>query len=222
MRTLFHFWLSAPCRKVRIALREKELEAELTLEKPWEARPAFLALNPSGEVPVLVEPHGTVLADGQAICEFLEEVYPQRPLLPKDSPARAEARRLIAWFDRKFAAEVTDRLIGEKLMKRLVGRSTPDSQAIRAGSASLRHHLEYIGFLAERRNWLAGDELSLADIAAAAHLSAIDYLGDVPWADFEGAKDWYVRIKSRPSFRPLLGDHVPGMAPPPHYADLDF
>ena len=70
--------------------------------------------------------------------------------------------------------------------------------------------------------WLAGDALSLADIAAAAHLSAIDYLGDVPWSDHEVAKEWYARIKSRPSFRPLLTDHIPGLAPPKHYTDLDF
>jgi glutathione S-transferase len=82
--------------------------------------------------------------------------------------------------------------------------------------------LDYIGYLTEQRRWIAGDELTLADITAAAHLSCVDYLGDVPWSDHPNAKDWYARIKSRPSFRPLLGDHIPGAPPPPHYADLDF
>ena len=71
-------------------------------------------------------------------------------------------------------------------------------------------------------NWLAGDDFSLADIAAAAHISCVDYLGDVPWSDYPGAHDWYARVKSRPSFRPLLADHIPGLPPPKHYADLDF
>jgi glutathione S-transferase len=82
--------------------------------------------------------------------------------------------------------------------------------------------LSYIGYLADRRAWLAGDQFSLADIAAAAQISCIDYLGDVPWEDYQEAKQWYARIKSRPSFRPILEDYVPGMRPPAHYTDLDF
>ncbi|MGE0715513.1 MAG: glutathione S-transferase family protein [Alphaproteobacteria bacterium] len=222
MRTLYHFWLSAPSRKVRLALGEKHIDADLVLEKPWEGRPEFLALNRCGEVPVLVEPHGTVLADAQAICEFLEEVYPQRPLLPRDAPSRAEVRRLVGWFDGKFAREVTDALVGEKMLKRMTRRDTPNSALIRLGLSAIRQHLDYIGELAEHRRWLGGDELSLADITAAAHLSTVDYIGDVPWDDFQPAKDWYARIKSRPSFRQILADHIPGAPPPPHYADLDF
>ena len=222
MRTLHHHWLSAGARKVRIALKEKDLDFEATIEKPWEARPEFLALNPAGDVPVLVEPHGTVLADAQAICEFLEEVYPQRPLMPRDAPARAEVRRLVGWFDGKFGREVTDNLVGEKMIKRMTRRETPNSALIRTGLSALRHHLDYIGHLAERRRWLGGEDFSLADIAAAAHLSTVDYIGDVPWSEFDAAKDWYARIKSRPSFRTILADHVPGAPPPAHYADLDF
>jgi glutathione S-transferase len=129
---------------------------------------------------------------------------------------------LVGWFDGKFNVEVTQNLVEEKMIKRLLGQGQPNSATIRAGSANLRQHLDYIGWLVERRNYLAGDQFSLADIAAAAHLSAVDYLGDVPWESFESAKEWYARVKSRPSFRPLLADHIPGAAPPKHYADLDF
>jgi glutathione S-transferase len=86
----------------------------------------------------------------------------------------------------------------------------------------MKTHLEYVSWLADRRRFLAGDFFSLADIAAAAHFSAVDYIGDVPWDDYPRAKEWYVRIKSRPSFRPVLADHIPGLRPPTHYADLDF
>jgi len=156
------------------------------------------------------------------IAEYLEEVYPDRPLLGATATARAECRRLIAWFDLKFNREVTYNLVEEKMMKRFLGLGEPSSQAIRAGYANIRYHLDYIGYLTDRRKYLAGDDFSLADIAAASHLSALDYLGDVPWNDFEPAKEWYARVKSRPSFRPILGDHIPGAAPPKHYADLDF
>lgn len=222
MRTLHHFWLSPGSRKARLALTERRLPFELELERTAERRPEFLAMNPAGDVPVLVEADGTVVAGHGPICEYIEEAYPGASLLG-DSPAeRAEARRLTAWFDDKFAREVTDNLVGEKLMKRLLRSGQPNAQAIRAGLANIRYHLDYIGWLAERRSWLGGDRFGLADIAAAAHLSTVDYLGDVPWDEHPGAKDWYARIKSRPSFRPLLAEVVPGTTPPPHYADLDF
>lgn len=221
-RVLHHLPLLPLCRKVRVALHEKALEAELRPEAPWERREELLQLNPAAEVPVLVEPDGTTLCDSVAICEYLEETYPDRKLLPGDARERAEARRLVAWFDGKFHREVSVNLLEEKLLKRIQGRGEPNASAIRAGAVNIRHHLDYVGYLVERRNWLAGDWFSFADIAAAAQLSAIDYLGDVPWEQNEAAKDWYARIKSRPSFRTILSDHIAGLPPPKHYADLDF
>ena len=220
--TLYHLPLSPFSRKVRIALKEKGIEFQLVAEKVWERRPEFLALNPAGLVPVLVEPDGKVLCDSQAICEYLDEVFPDRRLLGFDPAGRAETRRLVFWFDGKFNHEVTDNLLGEKLMKRFMGLGEPDSARIRQGFVNLARHLEYIAELSERRRWLAGDDFSLADIAAAAQISTLDYIGDVPWEDYPPVKDWYARVKSRPSFRPILADHIPGLPPPKHYADLDF
>lgn len=223
MRTLYHLWLSPACRKVRLVLAEKQLDFQLTMEPVWERRRSFLSLNPAGEVPVLVEPDGTALADDNAVAEYLDEIEPSPPLIGSTSRERAEVRRLVGWFDRKFNAEVTLNLVGEKIMKRfVVGSAQPDSNAIRAGHANVHYHLDYIGFLVDRRRWLAGDQLTLADLTAAAHLSCVDYLGDVPWERHPDAKDWYARIKSRPSFRSLLADVIPGAAPPRAYADLDF
>ncbi len=221
MRVLHHLWLSPFCRKVRLVLAEKGLDFALKAENVWERRPAFLAMNPAGDVPVLVD-DGAVIADSSAICEYLEETCPLPPLLPGDAAGRAEVRRLVAWFDLKFNREVTENLLGEKMMKRFLRLGEPDSRAIRAGHANIRTHLDYVGWLAERRNWLAGDQISFADLAAGAHLSAIDYAGDVPWDQHEVAKNWYARLKSRPSFRPILADLIPGEPPPKHYADLDF
>lgn len=222
MRILYHLWMSPQCRKVRVVLKEKGLEFELRAENIWERRDEFLALNPAGDIPVLVEPDGTAISGGDAISEFLDEVHPNPPLIGGQALGRAEVRRLVHWFDNKFDKEVTENLVGEKLMKRFLGQGAPLSKAVRAGHANIHHHLDYIGYLIERRRWLAGDDYSLADIAAAAHLSTVDYLGDVPWTEHEEAKDWYARIKSRPSFRSLLEDNIPGAPPPKHYADLDF
>ena len=211
--------------KISIALEEIGLPYEahrIDIGENENLTPEFLALNPAGEVPVLLEPDGTVLADARAIAEFLDEVYRDKLLLGINPVDRAEVRRLTAWFDVKMNLEVTENLLGEKMMKRLTGHGQPNSLAIRAGHANLPYHLDYLGYLVERRRWLAGDHFSIADITAAAQLSSLDYLGDVPWEAHEPAKEWYARIKSRPSFRPILADHVPGVPPPKHYADLDF
>ena len=163
-----------------------------------------------------------MIPDSGVICEYLEETYPDTPLLGSTRAERIEVRRLVAWFDGKFATEVTRNLVGEKHMKRLLGRGNPDAGAMRTGYTAIRYHLEYIGWLSETRRWLAGDSMSLADFAAAAHLSTLDYIGDVDWTVSPAAKDWYARMKSRPSFRGVLADRVLGVTPPEHYADLDF
>ena len=223
MRLLYHLWLSPQSRKIRLVLHEKNLDFTMQVEKIWERRPEFLALNPAGEVPVLIEPDGAVLADANAIAEYLDETYREKLLLGLNPADRAEVRRLVGWFDAKMNREVTEPLVGEKFMKRFLGFGEPDSAVIRAAKANLRYHLDYIAYLAERyRGWLAGDYFSLADLSAAAHLSSLDYLGDISWDEHETAKEWYARVKSRPSFRPILADHIPGAPPPKHYTDLDF
>lgn len=221
MLRLHHVPLSPFCRKIRIALREKGLAAELVEELPWEQKEAFLRLNPAGETPVLVD-DDLVVCDSQAIADYLEEAYPEPTLYGPSLEQRNETRRLVAWFDSKFCREVTDLLWREKLLKRFKRSSTPSSDAMRQGAANIREHLAYIAWLFEDRRWLAGDALTMADIAAAAHLSVLDYLGDVPWEVAPGARDWYAKIKSRPSFRPILQDRLVGLKPPLHYDDLDF
>jgi glutathione S-transferase len=222
MRQLYHLAIDPACRKVRIILGEKGLAHELRSEKVWERREAFLQLNPAGEVPVLLDEDGTCVAGTRVVTEYLDEAYSEVSLLGSDPIDRAEVRRLEDWFDVKFRREVTANLIDEKILKRYLGLGQPNSSAIRAGLSNIHYHLEYIGWLNERRKWLAGDYLSRADVTAAAHLSSVDYLGDVPWEDHAGAKDWYARIKSRPSMRQVLADHISGLKPPAHYADLDF
>ncbi len=222
MRKLFHIWLSPFCRKVRLVLEEKRLEYEMVVEPVWERREEFLSLNPAGLVPVFVDTDGAVVSESDAICEYLEETRPEPALIWGTPREKSEIRRLAHWFDLKFHGEVTRHLLNEKVMKRFMGMGEPDSGALRAAYHNIAHHLDYIAYLTDRRRWLAGSDLSLADLTAAAHLSCLDYLGDVPWEDHAQAKDWYARVKSRPSFQGLLVDHIPGLPPPRHYGNLDF
>ncbi|HUJ37668.1 MAG TPA: glutathione S-transferase family protein [Hyphomicrobium sp.] len=234
MHKLTHFRLCPLSRAIRLALGELGLEPELTEERPWEWRPEFLALNPAGELPVLQLDGGPVLAGAYAISEYLAEAPPEAEpeedggpdfkLFPGTREARAEVRRLVDWFNGKFNREVSQELLHEKVYARLVSGAvpTPDADILRAIKANLRYHMSYVSHLAHQRRWLAGDELSFADLVAAAHLSTADYLGEVPWDAFEAAKLWYARLKSRRAFRPVLADRVPGTIPSAHYADLDF
>lgn len=221
MIRLYHSPLSPFCRKVRLTMAEKKLEVELVEERYWEQNPEFMRRNPAGKVPVL-RLGGLILSESQAICEYLEETVPTPPLMPKDVEKRYEVRRLCAWFDDKFQAEVTSKLVYERVNKKLMSQGYPDSQNVKAGSVAIKYHLDYMGWLLEQRRWLAGDVMTLADFTAAAHLSALDYNSDVDWNRNAAVKDWYAKIKSRPSFRTLLADNVPGFPPSQHYADLDF
>lgn len=238
MLKLTHFRLCPLSRSIRLALAECDLTFELEEERAWEWRAGFLALNPAGELPVLEVQGEAVLCGAYSIVEYLAEgddtagmVERRRLLLiPGSREDRAEVRRLVDWFHRKFHGEVSRELLAEKVQPQVsrmmsptpVAGHSPNLAVLRAVRANMRQHLSYIDFLADQRRWLAGEEPSFADLAAAAHLSAADYLGEVPWAEHASAKAWYSRVKSRPSFRPLLADKVPGITPPPHYADLDF
>ena len=129
---------------------------------------------------------------------------------------------MCAWCDDKFHREVTANLLYERVNKKIMGQGYPDSEKIKLGSARIKYHLDYLGWLLEHRRWIAGNAMTLADFAAAAHLSCLDYVGDVDWTRNAGLHEWYAKIKSRPAFRSILADLVPGFTPPQHYADLDF
>ena len=223
MRKLHHLTLSPFCRKVRLVLAEKKLEVELIEEPVWEKRLDFLRLSPSGKVPLLKEGK-EVLSESTAISELLDETYPIPKLIPADQKLRFESRRLNNWFDDKFHNEVTKNLLYERVYKKIFKTGHPDSNLIKDGLKKIRFHLEYMEWLLERRNWLAGEKMTLADFTAAAQLSSLDYIGDINWERTGIIKDWYAKIKSRPAFRNsgILYDLVPGFTPTKHYSDLDF
>jgi len=221
MNRLYHFPLSPFSRKVRLSLAEKRIEVELVEERYWEQDSDFLRRNPAGKVPVLKMGHRT-MADSTAICEYLEDTHPTPTLLSRDPDARYEARRLVAWFDDKFYHEVTSKLLGERVFRKVMGTGYPDSTNVKTGARAIKFHLDYMASLLDQRRWLAGNDLSLADFAAAAQLSCLDYISDVDWNRHAVVKDWYAIIKSRPAFRTLLADQIPGFPQPAHYADLDF
>jgi len=214
MRRLTHLLMSPPCRLARLVLGEKRL-----------AFSSESATDPSSHLPVLIDPDGTTVTGIWAIIDHLEGLYPEHPLVPEDPEQRAEALRLLDWAMTKFNEEITNRIVFEKAPRNQTGslnQRPPSMDIVREGRKSLEAHLPDLEMLSEERGYMAGREVSLADLALAAHLSALDYFGEVPWTDNNAIAEWYVRIKSRPSFRPLLSDRLPGQPPVPHYAELDF
>lgn len=222
MYRLLHFPLCPFSREVRVLLKEKDISFEMEEEYYWQRSKRLMKLNPAVEVPVLLQGERIVLCDIAAIYEYIEEVSASYPLLGREAADRAEVRRIIGWFNGKFYQEVTRYIVNERVIRFYTKQGEPQSDAIRAAKANIYYHLDYIAFLLRKRNWLAGNSLTLADIAAACQLSVLDYLGDVPWEHNTAVKDWYALMKSRPSFRTLLSDRISGFAPAKHYANPDF
>ena len=223
MWQLFQFPLCPFSRKVRLLLGEKGVGYELIRESPWERRDEFLDMNPAGRTPVMVETEkGQVLIDSWAICEYFEETVGKSPAINGTADNRAEIRRLVAWFDEQFFSDVVAPLMHERMKKRLVERASPDARVLRDAMKRALNHLDYTDYLLDHRNWLAGPVMSLADLAAAAHISVADYLGGIDWRGHPQTERWYSALKSRPSFRPLLSERMEVIAPPPHYDKVDF
>lgn len=223
MWQLHQFPLCPFSRKVRLLLGEKGIGYDLVRERPWEERDEFLDMNPAGQVPVMTDAARKILLiDSMAICEYLEETVDKAGMINGTAQNRAEIRRLVAWFDTQFYTQVTAPLLGERMMKRLVTRESPDSKTLREAMKAAIKHLDYTDYLLGNHNWIGGTTMSLADLAAAAQISVADYLGGIDWKNHEETARWYAGMKSRPSFRPLLSERMEGIAPPAHYDDVNF
>jgi glutathione S-transferase len=226
MRTLFHMPLDPASRMVRIALAEKGLPAQLVEKRPWDDDATLVAANPAGAVPVLIdEPptRGVInVAPATVIIEYIEDAYTAAPLFPSTSAARAEVRRLCAWFTGKFETDVITPIVRERIDKRLMRLGQPDYELLKQGGEALAWHMDYFNWLLDQRTWFAGEKYTAADVAAAAFISCVDYVDAMPWGAFPLVKEWYARVKSRPAMRPVLRDRIAGLPPPRHYDDPDF
>ena len=219
---LHHFVLSASSRFIRLQLVEYKYDFELTHHLPWKRDEGLLSLNPAGSLPVFQCNDRIILSGSRAISEWIEEARADSRLLLGSSVQRAEVRRLTDWFEDKFHYEVGLPLLYEKVIKRFESGKGASSENIRTALTNAHVHLSYLNWLTERYSWLVGAELSLADLCAAAHISVLDYFGDIQWDKYPAAASWYMKLKSRPCFRALLGDQLTGVTPASHYAELDF
>ncbi len=214
MRRLTHLILAPSSRFARLVIGEKRLTCDCPAAEDAQAH-----------LPIFVDLDGTRCEGLWAIIDHLEGNYPERPLTPEEPAARTETLRWLDWAMGPFHEQVTQKIVFEKASPRFTGglaRRAPDMNVIRQGREAIKPALATIGKIAEQRGNLAERDCTLGDFAVAAQISTLDYFGEVPWAEFPQATEWYIRMKSRPSFRTLLGDRVPGQPPVSHYAELDF
>jgi glutathione S-transferase len=226
MPRLLHHALDPHARLARLMCAEYAVPLDLEEVKPWLRESAFLDVNPAATVPVLIEAGQPPVVGVLAVIHAIEERWSPSAvagLFPAESADRAEVWRLLEWVLVKFNDEVTRYVIEDKIVKRdrRTG-GTPEPAVLRAAKANLVEHMLYFNWLFASRRWMAGEAMTLADFALAAHLSALDYMGDVDWTTSVETRDWYARMKSRPAFRPLLGERIAGMPAHAGYADLDF
>lgn len=225
MPTLLQHRLDPSSRLVRLMLAEYGINVTLEDVSPWRGDTRLTVIDPAAAVPVLQMDNYPPMIGLSAAIDLIEQHFAPESvgnLVPDDVLARAETFRMLDWVNIRFNDEVTRYILEEKIAKRERKTGAPDPSALRAAKSNLSEHLKYFAYLLATRRWLAGDELTLADFALAAHLSALDYLGDVPWSEHDEAKFWFARVKSRPAFRTLLADRVTGTPPSQTYADLDF
>lgn len=225
MPRLLQYRLDPAARLVRLMCAEYGVPLDLDDIKPWARDPALLEINPAATGCILLDAGEVPVVGVLGAIHAIEERFAPTAvagLFPAQSRERAEMWRLLEWVLMKFHDEVTRYVIEEKIVKRDKRGATPEPGVLRVAKANLVEHMLYFNWLFATRHWVAGDTLTLADFALAAHLSSLDYLGDVSWDTSAETRQWYARIKSRPAFRTLLNDRIAGMPAAKGYTDLDF
>ena len=222
MTKLYHYPLSPSSRFIRLQISEYNLEVELKTQIPWIRDKNFLALNPSGDVPVLEDEKVGIISGSRVISEWLEEVIDNPLFMPKNPEERIEVRRIVDWFEDKFSREVSRPIIRERIIKRFKNKKTASSEILRQALSNCNIHLDYLNWLASQNNWMAGNNITLSDLVGGGYLSVLDYFGDINWNKYNDVKLWYMKLKSRPSFSSILNDVILGVPPSSHYKTIDF
>ena len=229
MLTLYHANHSTCSQKVRLCLAEKSLDWKsklVNLATNEHLTPEYMALNPNGVVPTLVH-DGQVVLDSGVICEYLEEAFPETPLLPRDPVARARVRGWIRYLDEVPTAAVRVPSFNMAFLPRYDGLDDDAFQKEQADIRPLRKHfyekmgrkgfddqevgnaMEQLGAAVARMEkqlkdqpWLSGADIGLADLIAAPLMDRLDDLGfSGMWED--GAPqvtDWFQRLSARPAY----------------------
>ena len=221
MFTLYHYYLCPSSRFIRIILEEFKIKYNVQLENYWKPQKDFLKINPAGHLPVLINEEGFPIIGANACLEYFQDLNLKPNLLGENYKDKAEIYRLYHWFDTLFKKEVLDPIVYEKVFSRVVDNITPNSSNIRAALQNLTFHINYLDYLLKQQDYLVTNSLTYLDFLASANLSVLDYLGLLNFEKNENIREWYSKLKSRPSFKTLLRDQIVGLNPDEKYKLID-
>jgi glutathione S-transferase len=198
------FRISNYHNKVLIALLEKGVPYEEDCTVKPSQDPAYLALSPMGKVPYL-EVDGTRLIESEVIVEYLEDAYPQKPLLPKDPLARAKVRELNTVIELHLEL-VVRRLYGAVFFGGTVSDGTKQSV-----EKDLAKGIRTLKALAKFSPFIAGPEFSIADCAAAVHLPLVSLSTKLAYGrdaleELPQVKPYLKMLNERPSVAKVVAD----------------
>ena len=222
MYTLYHHPSCPFCRCARIVLAEKEIDFNMEVLEPWKDQEDILHLNPAGNLPILMTPSEDVICGYRPICNYINEIT-MNPLLPNEAMVRAEIRWVCDFFNENFYHAVTKPLLTARIYTRLCG-ITADANCLRTGHRNREIYLNMFEQMLHKDDYVGCHEFSFGDVAAGAHVSLLDYCGEMVWdtEKYPRIYEWYSAVKSRPSFQKLLTDRIGTIIPSRTYANLDF
>ena len=227
---LYHYPICPFCRKIRFMLALNDVKnCSLRIENFWEKREKFCNINPTGEVPFFAvqqtefDEKRSVLIWGQnSIMEYLRRKYPVDTLIFGDIEEQANINKYNEWFDTKFYNDAVKPLLEERVYVFYKKKRMANTEVIKLARLNCEQHLRFIERILRKRDYIATNEFSLADLSCACHISSLDYLGEIDWSSHEILKNWYIIIKSKPAFRDILYDIIPDIRPASWYRELDY
>jgi glutathione S-transferase len=191
---LFYNPLSPNVRRVRLtaAVLGVELEEKrLDFAKGEHKNPEYLALNPNGAVPTLVD-GDYVLTESRAIMQYLASKKPESGLLPRDEAGRADVTRWQFWDAAHFSPQMGT-LVFEKIIKGMMGLGEPDGVKVQEALANFRRWAAVLEKRLTGKQFLVGNALTVADLTIASSLMYAKQV-DAPLAEFPNVQSWFSRI----------------------------
>lgn len=226
MNILYHNIVCPFSKQARILLKELNIDFHLKQDiSLLKEKYSLIKLNIARTLPIFEDDINKYYIIGiYSLAEYLKEEYENFTLFSNKINHNCEIRRIFQWFNEKFNREVTQIYLKAKLINNSENylNNYPNIKLLNLSLDNLKKHLDYINYLLDIRSFIAWENISIADIAAASHLSLLDYFGEIKWNDLPRLQQWYSIIKSRPSFQQILNDKIAGFKASPNYSNLDF
>jgi glutathione S-transferase len=188
-------------RRVRLTAAVLGLQLEekmLDFAKGEQKNPEYLALNPNGAIPTLVDGE-FVLTESRAIMQYLASKKPESGLLPRDEQVRADVTRWQFWDSSHFSPQIGT-LAFQRVLKQMFGMGEPDAGKVAEALTNFRRFAAVLNKRLEGKQYVVGDSLTLADLTLASSLMYAKQ-ADVPVAEFPSVHAWFSRMSDMDAWK---------------------